>query len=176
MSSPVKTSKIDSVDRSDRPIGQIARGRALAAGANFRTCHVFVFDSDGKLLLQRLASSRDRFPDRWGSSVAAYLHAGERYVEAARRRMREELELCVPLHYLGKTRMTDEQSLKFVALFTALSDKAEIGDRTHIAELRFWSIDEIARQAGRRPADFTPTFLALFRFYQTTLEGLGRAA
>jgi len=116
------------------------------------------------------------FPNRWGSSVAAYLHAGERYIEAARRRLREELELDVPLRYVGKTRMHDEHSLKFVALFTALSDSAEIGEPRHIAELRSWATDEIAQWANRRPADFTPTFLALFRFYQSTLESLGRAA
>src|SRR5579884_4055272 len=110
MPAPAPASPIDSVDHEDHAIGTVPRGEVLRLGANFRTVHVFVFHEE-RLLLQRLSSLRERHPEHWGSSVAAYLHAGETYREAATRRLWEELGLEGSLHRVGKTRMEDEQSL-----------------------------------------------------------------
>lgn len=162
MSAPTRMSPIDCVDAQDRPIGTVSRGSVLDVGANFRTAHVLVYDHAGCLLLQQLAPHRSRHPGRWGSSVAAYLHSGEDYLEGAVRRAREELGLDVPLRYRGKLPMRDERSLKFVALFTALSDTAEITDPSHIAGLSWWCQTELDETISNGPSAFTPTFLALY--------------
>src|SRR5437016_3252859 len=99
------TALIDVLDDDGRPIGAIARGAALREGVNFRTVHVFVLNSRGDLLLQRLSASRERNPLQWGSSVAAYPAAGEPNEEAASRRLSEELGLTTPLEALGTTMM-----------------------------------------------------------------------
>lgn len=160
------TTLIDRVDSQDRPIGVVPRRAALSEGANFRTAHVFVFDRRGWLLLQRLAAGRERHPGRWGSSVAAYLFAGESYEEAARRRMAAELGLAGQLHALGKMQMRDEASTKFVGLFEFISDHAEISEPSHIAELRFRPLEELDRAVIADAHDFTPTFLQLYSFYR----------
>ena len=126
MQAPGRTSLIDAVDERDEPIGQIPRGEALAAGVGFRTAHVFVLNGQGELLLQKLASGRERHPGRWGSSVAAYLNSGEGYADAATRRLREELGLALELRFIGKLEMRDGDSLKFVTLFMAFDGEASI--------------------------------------------------
>jgi isopentenyl-diphosphate delta-isomerase len=166
MPAPTSTTLIDTVDAADHQVGEIARGAALGVGANFRTAHVFVFNAAGDLLLQRLAPKRDRHPRRWGSSVAAYLFAGETYHHAAMRRAREELDLDVAMQQVGKIQMRDERSIKFVTLFTAEADAARIREPEHIAELRFWSPRQLARDTESRPSTFTPTFLELYEFYR----------
>lgn len=166
MAAPASTSLIDRVDPRDRPVGVVTRKDALAEGANFRTAHVFIFDRRGRLLLQRLAPTRERHPGRWGSSVAAYLFAGERYAAAARRRMGEELGLAGTPIPLGKVRMRDERSMKFIGLFEFRADVAEIRDPDHIAELKFWDLENLDTSTVSKPAEFTPTFLRLYSFYR----------
>ena len=165
MPAPTKTSLIDCVDTDDHPVAHVPRGEVLELGANFRTVHVFVFH-DRRLLLQQLALARDRNATRWGSSVAAYLHAGEDYEHAAHRRLWEELGLEGSLARVGKTRMQDERSLKFVELYTLQDGPAEIRERDHIADLRYWSRDELEEAIGFSPESFTPTFLHVYRYFQ----------
>lgn len=168
MSAPTKTAPIDCVDDHDHPVGTIPRGEVLRVGANFRTVHVFVFH-DGLLLLQQLSPKRERHPERWGSSVAAYLHAGESYEQAAERRLDEELGIHGDLHRVGKTRMHDERSLKFVELYTLANGPAEIREPGHIEELRYWAQDELEAAINESPNSFTPTFLHVFRYFQRRL-------
>jgi isopentenyl-diphosphate delta-isomerase len=166
MNRPGPGTLIDRVNREDAPIGVVTRSEALDVGANFRTAHVFVFDNAGRLLLQRLAPTRERHPGRWGSSVAAYLFSGETYQAAVERRMADELRLRGHPTYLGKIPMQDEASTKFVALFTFVSDEAEIGEPDQIQELKFWSLPELHDEIAEQPKFFTPTFLELFSFFE----------
>lgn len=171
MAAPGPSALIDRVDPEDRPIGRIARRDALVAGANFRTAHVFVFDRADRLLLQRLAPTRDRSPGLWGSSVAGYLFAGEDYEDAAMRRMMDELCLRVPLIEAGKMRMRDEGSIKFVGLYlSSTAEDPEICDPDEIAELRFWPVPELTHTLRVQRSAFTPTFSALFSFWQARGE------
>src|ERR1039457_5693879 len=113
MPAPSLTSLIDVVDEQNKPIGVVRRRDVFRLRANFRTIHVLVFNSRGELLLQRLTWTRDREPGRWGSSAAGYLHAGEDYPEAARRRAAEVLSLSAPLTEVGVTCLHDDGIAQF---------------------------------------------------------------
>jgi isopentenyldiphosphate isomerase len=165
MPTPTTDTPIDAVDGDDHRIGTVTRGDALRTGSNFRTAHVFVFNRRGELLLQRLSGSRERHPDRWGSSVAAYLYAGETYEHAAVRRLEEELGLSASIRPVGKLEMHDEQSLKFVELFRTQCDQARIAEPDHVAALRFVVPSEISREMQADQTRFTPTFVELFRAF-----------
>lgn len=158
---------LDRVDEEDHVVGTVARKDIFRVHANFRVVHVFVFNSTGELLLQRLALTRERNPGLWGSSVAAYLFAGETYDEAARRRLSEELGITPQeLRAVGKDTMHDQGSLKHIGLFTGTADGPFTLDHEHIAEVRFMTIAEIERQLARYPERFTPTFQEVFAFYR----------
>lgn len=166
MPAPGPDSLIDRVDGYDRRVGTVRRGEALTVAANFRTVHVFVVNRDGRLLLQRLAATRRRHPTRWGSSVAGYLHAGESYLSAARRRLGEELGLEVPLRELLKVEMEDEESTKFVSLFEAVAGSPINGEPTQIDALRYWDTAELDQAVIDHAEAFTPTFRLLYSAYR----------
>ncbi len=157
---------IETVDTFDRPLGAIVRREARKTGHNFRVAHLFVFNSAGELLVQQLAASRERNPLAWGSSVAAYLFAGESYDEAIRRRTAQELGRHIePVSFLGRTRMQDGRSEKFIGLFRASDDGPFTIDRGHIASVEFLPIATITRMMATGERAFTPTFRHLFSFY-----------
>lgn len=167
MPAPALDSPIDIVDDLDRPVGTLERGRVLEEGKGFRVVHVWVFSGDA-LLLQQLGRNRKRHPLRWGSSAAAYLHTGEAYDEAAKRRLDEEIGLQLPLDRFGVTKMQDGRSAKFVALYWARlpwPGQVEIREPEHIEALRFWTRAEIERELDASPETFTETFRHLYGYY-----------
>jgi isopentenyl-diphosphate Delta-isomerase len=160
---------LDRVNERDQRIGTIARADVFKLHANFRVVHVFIFNSRGELLLQKIAPNRHRHPGRWGSSLAAYVAAGEDYAEAATRRLQDELGIpSLDLSEIGKTQMHDEGCLKFITLYVGNYAGPFAADPTQIADLEFLSMDEILRAAVHSPSHFTPTFLYLLDFYMRT--------
>jgi len=156
------TDLIDVVDEHDRAVGRIERRRALVDAAGFRTVHVLLFAPDGRLLLQRLAESRDRHPGAWGSSVAAYLGAGESYLDAARRRMREEVGVRTPLDRLGKLRFAEARATKFIEVYRGTTAAYCVKESDHLSEIRPFRLAEIDLLRSREPERFTPTFRAVY--------------
>lgn len=159
---------IDAVDATDHPVGVVQRRDVFRVHANFRVAHVLIFNSKGEILLQRLALSRDRNPGAWGSSVAAYLYSTEDYMQAAQRRIGQELgisdALLVPV---GKTEMVDEGSLKFIMVFRHRNDGPFRYDPSHIDGVEFVPVPDVSRMVLNEPRSFTPTFHHVFRFYRS---------
>lgn len=142
-----------------------AKGLKYISPAGFRVAHVLIFNSQGQLLLQRLALSRKRNPGTWGSSVASYLFASESYQAAASRRVQEELGVTAStLTFFGKTEMMDDGCLKFISVFTMNGNGPFAVDRSHIEEIEFVSPLLIQQMIDDRTRKFTPTFLHVFRY------------
>jgi isopentenyldiphosphate isomerase len=161
---------IDAVDQRDVPVGRIPRNLVFRQRVNFRVVHDLIFNSRGELLVQQLASTRTRHPGYWGSSVAAYLFAGESYQAAAERRLVEELGVQgVPLNYIGKTSMEDNGAHKFIAVFGATYDGPFRFDRNHIGRLEFLPIRVIHELQSTGSRKFTPTFLTVLSFYESRM-------
>ena len=160
--SPTEAMVLDRVDEFDQPMGTVKRTDVFVIGASFRVAHVFIFDSTGKLLLQQLAHSRSRYPGRWGSSLAAYVAAGEDYLQAAHRRLPQELGLDLELRFITTTRMQDQNCSKFITLYFADSAGPFKADPSHIADLAFVALGDVRNATENDPARFTPTFLHLW--------------
>lgn len=159
---------LDVVNQADIPVGQIRRADVFAQHANFRVSHILIFNSQGELLLQRLAFGRKRNPGAWGSSVASYLFASESYWEAANRRVREELGIPTPvLTFIGRTQMMDDGCSKFISIFVARHDGPFIFDPSHIEEVEFVTPAHIERMIADHTRTFTPTFIQVFRYYES---------
>lgn len=158
-------SLIDVVDDRDNIIGRATRGDVLAGLGNFRVAHVFVLNDHDELLLTQLGKVRTNDPGRWGSTVAAQLYSGEAYVQAADRRLSEELGLGVPIRFVTKHKILEGRRLKFVGLFEARANEATILEPEHVSGAKFESLTRIQAHMKSRPSTFTDTFRSLFLSY-----------
>jgi isopentenyl-diphosphate delta-isomerase len=61
------------------------------AGLLHRAFSVLLFDAQGRTLLQRRSAAKTRFPLRWANACCGHPAPGEAVVEAATRRLAEEL-------------------------------------------------------------------------------------
>ncbi|MEU6072326.1 isopentenyl-diphosphate Delta-isomerase [Micromonospora sp. NPDC047074] len=83
---------VELVDEAGRPRGETTVSAAhQPPGQLHRAFSVLLVDPGGRVLLQRRAPVKTRFPLRWANSCCGHPGPGESLVEAANRRLREEL-------------------------------------------------------------------------------------
>lgn len=78
-------------DDAQQRVGLVARNVVHKLGMWHRTANIFLFRSDGRLVVQRRHKSKDVWPDAWDLSVAEHLRPGEEYLAGAERGLLEEL-------------------------------------------------------------------------------------
>ena len=67
------------------------RGAKLAPGEYCYVVHVYIFNSEGKLLIQQRQSFKSGWANMWDTSAAGAVSAGETTAQAAERETLEEL-------------------------------------------------------------------------------------
>lgn len=83
---------VDLYDENRISLGRTAERNAPKGPGEYRlVVHVCVFDSRGRLLIQRRAKEKTIWPGRWDVSVGGGVDAGETSRQAAEREFREEL-------------------------------------------------------------------------------------
>jgi isopentenyl-diphosphate Delta-isomerase len=102
---PADSDELILVDEADREIGYMDRARCHAGGGILhRAFSLLIFNGNGELLLQQRAPSKALWPLWWSNSCCSHPRRAERIESAARRRLREELGMSCPLHFLFKFR------------------------------------------------------------------------
>lgn len=83
---------VDLYDENRIPLGRTAERHAPKGPGEYRlVVHVCVFDSRGRLLIQRRTEEKTVWPGRWDVSVGGGVDTGETSRQAAEREFREEL-------------------------------------------------------------------------------------
>ncbi len=159
---------IDWVDENDEVVGPISRKNIFRENASFRTSHIFIFNPKDELLMQKLASTRERYPGRWGSSVAGYVLSGETYEQAALRKVNDELGInaqSLSLELVGKTAMEDDGRKKFISLYKGVYGGELKPNTEQMDEAKYFDLKEIAEMRQENEDQFTPTFLFLLDYH-----------
>lgn len=155
----------DVVDADDRVIGQATRLEVHARGLMHRAANVFVFNSQGRLLVQKRSASKDEFPLCYTSSASGHLDAGETYDACAARELQEELGLATPLERLGKFAATPENANEHTTLYRTVTDDTPTFHTGEIESVAYFDLDELSRMMEQAPDTFAPPFRVLFRWY-----------
>lgn len=83
--------KVILVDQHDQVIGEMEKMEAHVKGVLHRAFSVFLFNDAGELLLQQRAFSKYHSGGLWTNTCCSHPSPGEEVVEAALRRLKEEL-------------------------------------------------------------------------------------
>lgn len=79
------------VDEQDRETGRVDKMTAHREGILHRAFSIFVFDEEDRLLLQRRARRKYHSGGLWSNTCCSHPRAGESLLDAAHRRLREEM-------------------------------------------------------------------------------------
>jgi isopentenyldiphosphate isomerase len=154
----------DVVDARDQVIGRRPRGEVHRLGLMHRAVHVLVYDTKGRIFLQKRSMKKDRQPGLWDSSASGHVDSGETYEACAVRELREEIglqpgSLPLKLFKLAASPETDQEHVwvyrcEAEGPFTLAPDEIERGDWFEPAEVTGW--------LRRRPDEFATAFRVIW--------------
>jgi isopentenyl-diphosphate Delta-isomerase len=90
------------VDSNDNAIGTMEKMEAHHKGLLHRAFSVLLFNSEGKVLIQKRASSKYHSAGLWTNTCCSHPQPGEKIEDAARRRLNEEMGIDVHTKFAFK--------------------------------------------------------------------------
>ncbi len=158
------TNNVVLVDAQDVPIGVCDKRVAhLGEGQLHRAFSVHLIDSRGRHLLQRRAAGKMLWPGFWSNACCSHPAPGETIMDAASRRLREELGVSASCRFL----YSFEYHARFGSIgaehelchvLVAQSDAVVSPATEEVSETMWQTRAEISVQLSESPAQFTPWF------------------
>ena len=152
----------DVVDANDNVMETMSRNEVHRQGLRHRAVHIFLFRSDGRMLIHLRTDTKEEFPSVWTSSASGHVSAGEDYETSAERELFEELGVNASLIFEQKFNACPDTSNEFTKLFSATSDDEISIDPSEIADVAWLTIEDIEQRLKSQPSDFSPAFRLLF--------------
>ncbi|UFK97315.1 isopentenyl-diphosphate Delta-isomerase [Kaistella faecalis] len=163
------------VSEKDEILGVMDKMQAHENGILHRAFSVFLFNDKGEMLLQKRAADKYHSPNQWTNAVCSHPRLEETYLEAAERRLKEELGIETPLTYrfnflykadVGQNLWEHELDHVFTGNFEGEFKLNE----EEVSEVRYISIDELDKEMSANPESFTEWFKIILKEYKQHLE------
>lgn len=154
---------LEIVDANDRVVGTAIRAEIHAKGLMHRAVHLFVFDTQGQIYIQRRAATKDRHPSKLDSSAAGHVDPGETYEETAIRELDEELGIRDAVEEILSVRARAETDNEHVKLYRVFTTSVPRPNAAEIQWGGFMSREKLTALMEEKPEDFVPAFQFLWR-------------
>jgi isopentenyl-diphosphate Delta-isomerase len=151
------------VDERGAEVGVAPKLDVHVDGRLHRAFSVFVFDSAGRMLLQRRADGKYHSPGFWSNAACGHPRPGEPTDAAARRRLREEMGLECALEPRMTMRYRAEVGAglvehEFDHLYVATCDDRPRPHPDEVSEWRWMGAADLRADVAAAPERYTPWF------------------
>jgi isopentenyl-diphosphate delta-isomerase len=153
------------VDDADRPVGTAPKLAAHQDGGRLhRAFSVFLFDSAGRMLLQRRALTKYHFGGLWTNACCSHPRPGPSLVECAQARLRHELGIDVPLEprfsfvYRAHDPASGLTEHEFDHVLVGRFDGEPRPNRDEVDAWEWVEPNDLLRDVRDRPDRYTPWF------------------
>ena len=152
------------VDEQDNAIGKMEKQQAHVEGVLHRAFSIFIFNSDKELLLQKRASSKYHCGGLWTNTCCSHPRENESVLEAANRRLKEEMgmqSLLMPIFtFVYKAEFANGLTEhEFDHVFFGVSNQLPSINLEEVEDYRFVGMEELQLEIKKSPQNFTPWFL-----------------
>lgn len=163
------------VNPQDEVLGLMEKMQAHENGLLHRAFSVFLFNKKGEMLLQQRAAGKYHSPLQWTNACCSHPRENESYLDAAKRRLKEELgiftELTPRFHFLYKADVGQnlwEHELDHV--FTGDYDGEFELNPDEVAEIKYISIENLESEITVYPERYTEWFKIIWQEYRNHLQ------
>lgn len=148
------------VDERDNAIGTSEKLAAHKEGQLHRAFSIFLFNSKGKMLLQQRALDKYHSGGLWTNACCSHPRPEEETIEAAKRRLKEELEITTELSFLfsfqyktGFENGLIEHELDHV--FVGTTDELPALNPDEAMDYKYIATDELLIDVRKHPNNYT---------------------
>ena len=152
------------VDPDDKILGYESKEKChQGKGILHRAFSIFIFNGNKQLLVQQRSALKPLWPLYWSNSVCSHPRKGETDIEAAHRRLKEEIDIDVPLRFLFKFQY--QASFKDIGseheLCSVYIGKTSAPVQANPEEIAAWhyiDLEELEREIRAHPERYSPWF------------------
>ncbi len=164
------------VDRKDNSTGTEEKMKAHEEGVLHRAFSVLVFNKDGELLIQRRALTKYHSPGMWSNTCCSHPRPGEKTIDAAHRRLKEEMgfdcELKEAFSFVYRAGfgngLTEHE---YDHVFIGRYDGEIRPSPEEVSEYRWISIEQLKEEIRKNPEGYTPWLKIILDKHDFTASG-----
>ncbi|RYZ23493.1 MAG: isopentenyl-diphosphate Delta-isomerase [Chitinophagaceae bacterium] len=155
------------VNEQDEPQGTMGKLEAHRRGLLHRAISIFLFDKNGRMLLQQRAAGKYHGGGLWSNACCSHPLPGEAPADAAARRLREELGISLPLEpvFSFTYRAEVENGLvehEYDHVFAGTFEGSFALNPEEVADVRYISTEDLEAELRRSPEQFTQWFRMIY--------------
>ena len=163
------------VDEKDNQVGLMPKLEAHQKGLLHRAFSVFIFNSDYKLLLQKRASSKDHSGGLWTNTCCSHPRDGEDIIDAANRRLNEEMGIKTSLRKVFDfiyTAKLDNNLIEneFDHVFYGVYDIDPIINKDEAEDFKWVDMETLKNDIENNKDQYTVWFKIAFDYFYNYLK------
>ena len=162
----VNGSGADLID-SDGRIVTLPKMAAHIQGRRHRAVSVFIFSSRGELMLQQRAAGKYHSPGLWSNTCCTHPRPYEIPIDAARRRLNEEMGICCPLVEIFRFAYAADVGNGLIEneydhVFFGFTDTHPVINPNEVASWRWSPLGGLVSEMAASPDRYAPWFRSCF--------------
>ena len=148
------------VDEKDNETGLMPKLEAHQKGELHRALSVFIFNSNGQVLMQQRALHKYHSGGLWSNTCCSHPRPGEAIQAAAQRRLKEEMGIdCIlepAFNFIYKAALDNGLvEYEYDHVFIGKSDAVPQPDAEEVCDYKYTTIDLLSQEISQHPANFT---------------------
>ena len=167
--------KVVLVDKFDNQIGLMPKMEAHLKGLLHRAFSVIIFDSSGKILLQKRASTKYHTPNLWSNTCCSHQRENENNIDAGKRRLQEEMGFITDLYNFDSFIYRVEFSNGLIEhekdhIIIGVFDGEPTPNPEEVDEWKWINIDKLVVDMKINPESYTAWFRIIINKYSQRLK------
>jgi len=155
------------VDDKDVEVGVMEKMEAHLTGSLHRAISIFVFNEKGEFLLQQRAHQKYHSGGKWSNTCCSHPRPGERLLDAANRRLKEEMRIsCKLIHWFSFTYRAElDHDLiehEYDHVFIGISDEQPKPDPNEVEAFKYVSREHLDIDIHQNPEQYSEWFKLCF--------------
>lgn len=165
------------VDIEDNVLGTMEKMDAHVLGKLHRAFSIFIFNTSGELLLQQRALTKYHSGGKWTNTCCSHPRLGEETLDAANRRLLEEMGMKCDLQYAFnftyKAELLDGiEEHEYDHVYFGISDELPVPDPEEVSAYKYLPMDVLSKDIEQNPDEYTEWLKICFKQVQESTKRL----
>ena len=167
--------KVILVDKNDNQVGLMPKLEAHEKGVLHRAFSIFIFNSKYELLLQKRASSKYHSGGLWTNTCCSHPREGEDILDAANRRLNEEMGIKTSLRkvydFIYKAELDNQLTEhEFDHVFYGVCDNDPILNKDEAEDFKWVDMETLNNDIMKNEDNYTVWFKIAFEYFYNYLK------